>query len=143
MIQGYFQINFAAVIAHFIEFGNSGIFGAGGNNGSSISTLGMKDGNSGNVGGDGIRGMSHTSKDILPKSIFNACHNESIDNHNHNANASSKPREKSKSGGDGIFGSSGKGTATGVNVRFGNVISLSTCNSEKSKYILGIFVGGI
>ena len=132
MIQRYFQINFAAVMAHFIEFGNSGIFGAGGNNGNSISTLGMKDGNSGNVGGDGIRGMSHTSKEILPKSIFINCHNKSI----HNANDSSKPREKSKSGGDGIFGSSGKGTATGLNVRFGNVISLSTCNDDSSQRLI-------
>jgi hypothetical protein len=87
-------------MAPCIEFGNSGIFGAGGNNGNSISTEGINDGSSGSVGGEGIKGIFHTFREILPKSISFNCHIMSIPN----AKASSRPRERSKSGGDGIFG---------------------------------------
>ena len=64
--------NFAALIVVCIVFGNFGIFGAGGNNGSSISKLGINDGRSGKLGGEGIRGILHK---LIEENILRFFHN--------------------------------------------------------------------
>ena len=121
---------FAALIVDCIVLGNFGIFGAGGNNGNSISKLGINDGSSGNVGGDGIRGIFHKLiDDNKLRSTHLICSTISIPN----STESSKFKVKSILGGSGRFGNSGKGTATGLNVKLGSFISVSICISEKSK----------
>ena len=134
-IHKIFPIILAAFIDACIVLGNSGIFGAGGNNGNSISTLGIKDGSSGKIGGDGIRGIFNNVEISVHVSIHNAL--SSVDNHQFRSN------DKSISGGVGISGKSGKDTDIGLKLKFGSSISVSIFISEKSKYRLGIFVGGI
>ena len=55
-IHSIFETTFADCIEALILSGNSGIFGAGGNNGNSICTSGINDGSSGNEGGEGNKG---------------------------------------------------------------------------------------
>ena len=83
-----------------------GIFGAGGNTGRSIFTLGRKDGGSGNVGGSGMTGIVGTDR-------FAA---------NPTSNHHKTSRFTSTLGGSGSFGNCGNAILIGTKFIFGNTI---------------------
>jgi len=55
----------------------------------------------------------------------------------------STSKDMSMVGGLGMFGKLGNGTEVGTKLNFGNLMSVHKFILEKSKYMLGIFIGGI
>lgn len=100
-IQNTFQIKFATLSTPLISGIMFGIFGAGGNTGSSSSIFGIKEGNSGNSGGP-------TNVGILGSCIFKLLSNS---------------RLIFMFGGSGRFGNSGNVVLIVVKLNFGKTIS--------------------
>jgi len=140
IIQSIFHIVSAVSIAALILFGNFGILGAGGKSGNSISTFGRNDGSSGKSGGPGIVGTLGMFTDRLKSSncIFRfSIKFIPIDKDCLASN------DISILGASGMFGKLGRFTLVGTKLNSGSFISIHIFKSEKSRYILGIFIGGI
>jgi hypothetical protein len=123
------HITSAISIAALISFGNFGIFGAGGNRGNSIFTLGKNDGISGKSGGDGITGIDGK---VIHRFILSSFASNSHIIFIHRSNESFRLKEKSISGGFGMFGKLGNATVVGTKLNFGNLISVAKFICDRS-----------